>query len=335
MAGPLTGAMAFSRLGEALQRLARGGPGRRTCIVEMNDLGTLSPQLCQVLQSHPGQAAQECATPATLHCALDGGRRIGLHFLAQQQRWRLGVGCVCDWLDEDARARLEEALLRVGHASRWGLQQAGLGDGQALSLVDCDFPRAPAQLTAAGVEEHVHALLAQLDALAGGVAAEPVAAHAHPRRPGYGAAACDCARAFSAQMQALDAGRRPGSIAPQELLLDEHLAMRIALHPHSHHWVIEAFAWNAALLAGPLRRSLVSALLHINGAALGGRQIICSLDDSDSVVLISRWHADWAAQTPPRAWLDYSLQQARRIRAAAAAIAMQGAPSDADSAGPP
>lgn len=296
----------------------------------MNDLGNLSQQLCRVLQSQPAPAAQECATPAPLHCALDGERCLGLHFLAQPQRWRLGVGCACDRLDEGARARLEEAVLRVGHASRWGLQQVGLGDDEGVSLVDCDFPRVPAQLTASAVEAHLQVLQAQLDALVRGVAAAPVAADS-----GHGAAACDCARVFSAQMQVLDAGRRPGSIAPQELLLDDHLVLRIALHPHSHHWVIEAFAWDAALLAGPLRRSLVSALLYINAAALEGRQIICSLDDSDHVVLISRWHADWAAQTSPLVWLDYSVQQARRIRAAAAAMAMQDAPSGADSGAPP
>lgn len=297
----------------------------------MNDLDKLSQQLCHVLQSQQDQAAQERAAQATQYCALDGERRIGLHFLAQPQHWGLGVGYACDRLDEDARAQLEEALLRVGHASRWGLQQAGLGNGQGVSLVDCDFPRVPAQLTASAVQEHVHSLLAQLDALVCGVAAH---ARPCPWREGRGAPACDCARAFSAQMLALDAGRRPGSIAPQELLLDGDLPLRLALHPRSHHWVLEAFAWNAAQLVGPLRRSLVSALLHINGAALGGLQIICSLDDSDSVVLISRWHPDWTAQTSLLAWLDYSLQQARRIRAAAAAIAMQGTLSDRATGGP-
>ncbi len=291
----------------------------------MNDLGNLSQQLCRVFQSHPDKAAQTLAMQAMLHCALDGGLRIALHFQAPQQRWRLGVDCACDRLAEGARARLEEALLRVGHASRWGLQQTGLGDGRSIGLVDCDFPRAPAQLTASAVEDHVHSLLAQFDALASGVAAD---SRSSPWREGGGAQACDCARAFSARMQALDACRRPGSIAPQELLLDGDLPLRISLHPRSHHWVHEAFAWNAAELAGPLRRCLVSVLLHINGVALEGRQIICSLDDSDRVVLISRWHPDWAARTGQLAWLDYSVQQARRIRAAAAAIAMQGAPPD-------
>jgi hypothetical protein len=40
-------------------------------------------------------------------------------------------------------------------------------------------------------------------------------------------------------------------------------------------------------------------------------------------VVLSRWHLDWAAQTPLLDWLDYSTRQARRIRAAVAAIAMQ------------
>ena len=296
----------------------------------MNDLGDFSPQLCRLLQSHGGDAAPESATGATLHRAVDGGRRIELHFQAWQQRRRLGVGCACARLDGTERARLEDALLRIGHASRWGLQQAGLGDAQGLSLVDCDFPRAPAQLTAAAVESHVLALRAQFDALASGAAApaDRFALGPSPWRMGGGAPACDCARAFSAQMQALDVSRRPGSIAAQELLFDGNMPMRIALHPRSHHWVVEAFVWNAAALAGPLRRSLVSALLHINAMALGGRPIICSLDDSDRVVLISRWHPDWAAQTSVLAWLDYSLRQARRIRAAAQAIAMQGSPQD-------
>ncbi len=301
----------------------------------MNDLASLSQQLCLVLQSHQDQAAQELATGATLYCALDGERRIGLHFQAPQQRWRLGVGCACDRLEAGVRARLEEALLRVGHASRWGLQQVGLGDDQGVSLVDCDFPRAPAQLTASAVEEHVHVLLAQLDALAWAAPEALVAADRCPWRMGGGAPACDCAHGFSVQMQALDACRRPGSTAPQELLLDERLPLRISLHPRSHHWVIEAFAWDAAALAGPLRRCLVSALLHINAMALGGRQIICSLDDSDRVVLVSRWHPDWAAQSSALAWLDYSLQQARRIRAAAQAIAMQDMPQDSSTGSRP
>ncbi|WP_159911574.1 hypothetical protein [Pantoea sp. 18069] len=284
----------------------------------MNDIADLAPSLCSLLQRQGGDAASGAADRGALRCALDGGRWIGLHLQAEQQRWLVGVGCATDRLEEGVRARFEEALLRVGHESRWGLQQTGLGDGQDVELVDCDFPAAPAQLTAAAVEDQLQMLLAGLDALATGRPALPGAP-----QPRSGTMACGCAQAFNARMQALDASRPPGSTAAQDLLLEEQLPVRISLHPRSHHWVLEAFVGNAGALAGPLRRSLVSALLLINGAVLGGRALVCSLDGSDRVVVISRWHPDWAVRTPLLAWLDYSTRQARRIRAAAAAIAMQ------------
>lgn len=290
----------------------------------MHDLGDLSQQLCRLFQSQGTGAAPASVGGATLCCAADGGQRIELHFQAPSQRWQLGVGCTATMQE----ARANEALLRIGHASRWCGQQAGLAgleEGQGLSLVDCDFPSAPAQLTPAVVENHLRALLAELDALTAGAAAmprDPVALAGSGQR-GHDAPACRCTQAFSAQMQRLDVGRLPGSSAPQELLLDGGLPLRISLQPRHHHWVIEAFAGSAASLGGPLRQGLVSALLHINRATLGGRQIICSLDTGDRLLLISRWHADWNARLGWPSWLAYTVQQARRIRAAAAAIAMQ------------
>lgn len=284
----------------------------------MNALADLSPQLCGLLQSPGSGAAPGAVAASPLRCAIDGERWVALHFEARQQRWLLGVGCATQWLEEGRRARLEEALLRVGHDSRWSLQQTGLGDGQELQLVDCDFPCWPAQLTAADVETQLHALLAQLDALIEGRPSGPGAPSARGAARG-----CDCAQAFSARMQALDAARAPASIAPQELLLEDALPLRISLHPRSHHWVFEAFVGNAAALAAPLRRSLVTALLLVNGAVLTGRSLVCSLDGGDRVVVLSRWHPDWAGHTPMLAWLDYSTRQARRLRAAVAAIAMQ------------
>jgi len=299
----------------------------------MNDLDDLSLQLCHLLQSQGGEPAAgdpAAGVPAAggpaQRCALDGGGWIGWHFQACPQRWVLGAGCATDLLQADVRARLEQALLRVGHASRWARQQTGWSKGHEIELVDCDFPAWPAQLTAAAVEDQLQALLSQLDALAADRPATPQIDAGQP----YSRRACGCAQAFSTRMQALDAMRQPGSIAPQELLLDDQLPLRIALHPRSHHWVLEAFVGGAAALAEPLRRSLVAALLAVNGAVLGGRTLVCSLDASDRVVVISRWHLDWAAQVPVLDWLEYSLRQAGRIRAVVAAIAMQAAPPDCD-----
>lgn len=300
----------------------------------MNDLGELSLQLCHLLQSQGGDpaaggpaAGDPAAGGCALRWALDDGRWIGSHFEACQQRWVLGVGCATQLQEAGARARLEQALLRVGHASRWARQQTGWGNGQEIELVDCDFPARPAQLTAAAVEDQLQALLSQLDALAAGrPAALAITALAQP----HGRCGCGCAQAFSARMHALDATRQPGSTAALELLFDEHFPLRIGLHPRSHHWVLEAFVGDAAALAEPLRRSLVATLLLVNGAVLGRRLLVCSLDGSDRVVVISRWHLDWALQTSVLDWLEYSLRQARRIRALTAAIAMQAAPVDSD-----
>lgn len=295
----------------------------------MNDLSDLAAQLCPLLQSQGGDAACGAVDRGALRCTLDDGRWIGLHFQARLQRWLPGVGCATDPFAQGVRARLEEALLRVGHESRWGLQQAGLGDGQDVQLVDCDFPSQPAQLTVAAVESRLQALLAQFDALAEGrnTCARGPVVHAAARTR-----ACGCAQAFSARMQSLDASRPAGSTAAQDLLLDDRLPVRISLHPRSHHWVFEAFVGHAGAPAGPLRRSLVATLLLINGAVLTGRSLVCSLDSGDRVVLISRWHLDWAAREPMLEWLDYSLRQARRIRMVAAAIALQGTPGVGDEA---
>lgn len=285
----------------------------------MHDLGELSRQLCELLQSHDGAAAG-----SGQRCELDGGRWIGWHFQTWQQRWLLGVGCATDLLEPRRRERLEEALLRVGHASRWGRQQAGMGADHEIELVNCDSPRWSMQLTPAAVQAQCQRLLDQLDALAAG-RAEVVASGSGDEGPLH-APACGCARAFSARMRALDASRPPGSIAAQELLFDDHLPLRISLHPRSHHWVLEAFVWDAAPLDAALRRALVAALLYINAAVRDGRALVCSLDGADRVVVISRWHEDGAAQAPQLDWLDYSLRQARRIGGVCAAIALQEAP---------
>lgn len=288
----------------------------------MNDLAELAPALCRLLQSQGAAAAPDPEMGAALRCALDHGRWVDLHFQAQQQRWLLGVGCATGMWDAARRARIEEALLRVGHDSRWGQPQIGLGDGRGLQLVDCDFPAAPAQLTVAAMERQLQALLGQLDALAEG---RDMDAGAPVARGAAHAPLCGCLQAFSGRMQALDASRAPRSVAALELLLEPQLPVRISLHPCSHHWMFEAFVGDAAVLAGPLRRSLVAALLLVNGAVLTGRPLACSLDGCDRVVVISRWHLDWAAQTPLLDWLDYSTRQALRVRAAVAAIAMQHA----------
>lgn len=129
---------------------------------------------------------------------------------------------------------------------------------------------------------------------------------------------------FSAQMHLLDPEREPGSLAPLELLLDDHLPLRITLHPGNRHWVVEAFAYDAVAILGPLRSSLVKTLLQINAAALEGEQIICTLDHTDLVVVMTRWAAQEADPGQFLPWLHYSVSQARRIREAVRAIAMHG-----------
>lgn len=128
---------------------------------------------------------------------------------------------------------------------------------------------------------------------------------------------------FSAKMQELDPARAAGSVQPLELLLDDGLPVRITLHPKNRYWMVEAFAYDAIAIHGPLRCSLVDTLLQINGAALEGRQIICTLDSSDLVVVMTRWSVDEADPQKFLPWLDYTIQQARRIREAVRAIAMQ------------
>ena len=129
---------------------------------------------------------------------------------------------------------------------------------------------------------------------------------------------------FSAQMQSLDPMREPDSIQPLELLLDDGLPLRISLHPNNRHWVVEAFVYDAVAIQGPLRSILVDTLLQINGAAIEGRQIICTLNHSDLVVLMTRWPAEETEPDDFLSWLDYTVSQARRIREAVRAIAMHG-----------
>lgn len=131
------------------------------------------------------------------------------------------------------------------------------------------------------------------------------------------------ASAFSAQMQALDPSRAPGSLAPLELLLDDGLPLRVTLHPGHGHWLIEACAYDAVAIHGPLRRSLIGTLLQINAAALDRQQLLCTLDTSDLVVVMTRWQGS-EADGAFLAWLDFTADQARRIREVVRAIAMHG-----------
>lgn len=131
------------------------------------------------------------------------------------------------------------------------------------------------------------------------------------------------APAFGAQMHFLDPQRARTSVQPLELLLDDGLPLRVTLHPDNRHWVIEASAYDAVAIHGPLRRSLVSTLLQINGAALGGRQFLCTLDRGDLIVVMARWPAEEGIDSAGfLSCLDYAAAQARRIRAAVRAIAM-------------
>lgn len=139
----------------------------------------------------------------------------------------------------------------------------------------------------------------------------------------------DPASAFGAQMQVFDPARPPGSEQPLELLLDDALALRVALHPRRRHWVIEAFAYDAVAIHGPLRALLRKMLLQINGAALEGRQILCTLDPTDLVVVMARWPADCAENADDfLSWLEYTVDQARRIREAVSALALHATDLD-------
>lgn len=134
---------------------------------------------------------------------------------------------------------------------------------------------------------------------------------------------------FGAQMRLLDPSRAPASEQPLELLLDDNLPLRVTLHPDRLHWVVEAFAYDAVAIHGPLRHSLAKTLLQINGAALEGRQIICTLDPTDLVVVLTRWHPAGAEEGSDfLSWLEYTVDQARRIREAVRALAMHGADLD-------
>lgn len=129
--------------------------------------------------------------------------------------------------------------------------------------------------------------------------------------------------AFSAQMHLLDPQRAHASVQPLDLLLDDGLPLRVTLHPDNRHWIIEASAYDAVAIHGPLRRSLVSTLLQINGAALGGRQFLCTLDQGDLIVVMARWPAEEGVDSAGfLSCLDYTAAQARRIRAAVRAIAL-------------
>lgn len=125
---------------------------------------------------------------------------------------------------------------------------------------------------------------------------------------------------FSAEMQALDPARPSGSVQPLELLLDDDLPVRITLHPGLRHWLIEAFVHDAVALYGPLRHSLVHTLLQINEATVHGRHMICTLDHSDLVVLITRWPVPPVEPDGFVAWLEYTVEQARRLREAVRAM---------------
>ena len=134
---------------------------------------------------------------------------------------------------------------------------------------------------------------------------------------------------FGLQMHRLDPARAPGSELPLELLLDDALALRVTLHPDRLHWVIEAFAYDAVAIHGPLRPSLLQTLLQINGAAFDGRQIVCTLDPTDLVVVMTRWSAARAEDAGDfLSWLEYTVDQARRVREAASALAMHGTDLD-------
>ncbi|HYC38242.1 MAG TPA: hypothetical protein VEC19_17580 [Usitatibacter sp.] len=115
-----------------------------------------------------------------------------------------------------------------------------------------------------------------------------------------------------------------------ELLMPGEIPVRATVHPDGESIVVDAYVYNAAMITGPLRASMVQSMLLLNHAALRGRRFAVGLDSRDFVFVTAR--LPLGATTAETFWddLDYLAGQAARVRELVAALTLAGAEDAVD-----
>lgn len=110
-----------------------------------------------------------------------------------------------------------------------------------------------------------------------------------------------------------------------ELLLEGDYPARVTVHPRGDRVVIDIYLYNASMVTGVLRASLVQSLLLLNHAGARGRRFAVGLDNRDFVLLTAARPLDAAIVDDFAGELAYLAAQAARIRAFVEQVTFAGA----------
>jgi len=130
---------------------------------------------------------------------------------------------------------------------------------------------------------------------------------------------------FERFARSLEGGIVASSSRSFALVFDDNLTVNVVLHPDEKKVVTEIFVCDGARLTGPVRNSVVCAMLVLNSAGLCGKPFVCGLDSRDFITLCGSVSLTGLDPEGFADYLDYLLRQARRVRELVRALSFQGA----------
>jgi hypothetical protein len=120
--------------------------------------------------------------------------------------------------------------------------------------------------------------------------------------------------AFARLVGSLGSEVAPASPTSVDFLLEEDLPARLTLHPNETEVVVDAFAFDASVLVGPVQGTVMDTLLRLNALGLRGRFFAVGIDPRGFVAVTSRAPMADLEDGALQGLIDYVASQARRVR---------------------
>ena len=120
--------------------------------------------------------------------------------------------------------------------------------------------------------------------------------------------------AFARLVESLGSEVAPASPTSVDFLLEDELPARLTLHPNEREVVVDAFAFDASALVGPVQGTVMDMLLRLNALGLRGRFFAVGIDPHGFVAVTSRAPMADLEDGALQGFIDYVASQARRVR---------------------
>jgi hypothetical protein len=127
--------------------------------------------------------------------------------------------------------------------------------------------------------------------------------------------------AFAKAVADLGSGIEATTPRSVDLVFEDDLPVRLTLHPDGGTVLVDAFAFDAADLAGEADAAMCRTLLQLNGLAMSGEPFAISLTPESVVAVTVRIALERAGNGRLAEPVAYATMQARQVRDLLQAIA--------------